>query len=139
LTESDLVRRILWRETPAASDGKLESAGASLQRSFARMTDALRNSMGAGGCSALLARAFALAEIAHPILKELRPRNGDSLCVDAIAASVDAHGIGEVTGAIEALVAAVIDILTRLIGEEMAARLIGGDDAQSSTRGARVS
>src|SRR5690349_21044264 len=80
LTESDLVRRILWRETPAASDGKLESAGAALQRSFARMTDALRNSMGAGGCSALLARAFALAEIAHPILKELRPRNGDSLC-----------------------------------------------------------
>jgi hypothetical protein len=92
--------------------------------------------MGAAASSALLARAFARTEEAHPILKALHRRDGDSVRIDGIAASVGAHGIEAVTAAIEALLTAVIDILTRLIGEDMATRLISGDDIQRPPRGA---
>ena len=102
------------------------------------MTAALLRSMGPAGSSALLARAFARTEGAHPVLKELHRGNGDYTRVDGIAESVNAHGIGEVTAAVEAFLAAVIDILTRLIGEDMATRLISGEDNRPNERGTRT-
>lgn len=62
------------------------------------MTDALWRTIGAAGSAALLARAFARTEEEHLILRELRA-NGDTLRVDGIATSVDAHGIEAVTDA----------------------------------------
>ena len=138
MTSTDVVRRILARDAPVARDKDLEAAGQALQRSCTRMTGGLWRSMGPAGSSALLARAFARTEGPHPILKELHRGNGDATRVDGIAESVKAHGIGEVTAAIEALLAAVIDILTRLIGEDMATRLISGEDRRPNGRGARA-
>ena len=111
-------------------------AAQALQQSCTRTTDALWRSMGEAGSSALLARAFARAEEQHPTLKTLQRRDGDSIRIDGVAASVDAHGLEEVAAAIEALLTAVIDILTRLIGEDMATRLISGDDIQRPPYGA---
>jgi hypothetical protein len=50
---------------------------------------------------------------------------------DAVLASIDVHGIVAVRAAIEALVAALIDVLARLIGEDMAIRLIDPEGHQS--------
>lgn len=90
--------------------------------------------MGEAGCAALLERGLARTEAAHPVLKELRRSDTGDVRLDGIAASVDAHGIEAVTAAAEALLAAVLDILTRLIGEDMATRLIVRDGAQPGTR-----
>jgi hypothetical protein len=138
VTSTDVARRILARDAPAPREKDLEAAGQALQRSCTRMTAALWRTMGPAGSSALLARAFARTEGAHPILKALHRGNGDATRLEGIAESVKAHGIAEVTAAIEAFLATVIDILARLIGEDMATRLISGEDNRPNGRGART-
>lgn len=112
-----------------------ETAILALQRSCTRVTDALRNSMGDAGCAALFARALARTEGAHPLLKDLHGRADEGIHVDGIAASADAHGIVSVTAAIEALIGSLVDILTRLIGDDMALRLLDNDGPQPPSRG----
>lgn len=91
--------------------------------------------MGDAGCAALLARAFARTEGAHPPLKDLRRPGDDGVRLDGIAASADVHGIEDVTAAIEALITAVIELLTRLIGEDMTIQLFDYDKLEPPTRG----
>jgi hypothetical protein len=137
LTSSDLARRILTRDTPGPEDdtgtGAPERAILALERACTRVTDPLRSAMGDAGCAALFARALARTERAHPALKDL-PSGEQRIGVDDLAASVAAHGIENVTAAIEALIAALIDILTRLIGDDMAMRLLDHDSPQPPTR-----
>jgi hypothetical protein len=101
------------------------SDATTLHRSYTRVTDALRNSMGEAGRAALLARALACTEQAHPALKELHVLGDDGVRVDDIAASIDSHGQVEVAAAIEALIGGVLDILSRLVGADMAMQLTG--------------
>jgi len=98
-----------------------------LQQTCTRVLGNLREALGEDGCNALLARALARAEREHPPLKKIRRLYGDSIHLDGVAASVDAFGVPAVTAAIEALFAALVDVLGRLIGEDMAARLIDSD------------
>lgn len=91
--------------------------------------------MGDAGCAALLARALARTEGAHPVLKDLRALAGEGISPDGIAATAAAHGTENVTAAIEALIAAVVDILTRLIGDDMTMRLLDQDGPQPPARG----
>src|SRR5512140_3741716 len=75
LASSEVARRILARDAlaPENETGSVtpETAILALQRSCIRVSDALRNSMGDAGCAALLARALARTEQAHPVLKDL--------------------------------------------------------------------
>ena len=66
---------------------------------------------------------------------DIRRLDGDSIYLDGVVASVEAHGVAAVTAAIEALLASVVDILGRLIGEDMAIRLIDQDGPRSRTGG----
>lgn len=121
-----LARRLLAR-------GGLEEAatpadvGIALQRTCARVNQQLCDSMGDEGCAALLARALARTEVAHPALKTLRRTTDDTIDLDGVVASVEANGAAAVTAAVEALLAALMDVLTRLIGEDMAIRIIDAD------------
>ena len=139
LTSSEVARRILARDAPAPGHGTgsatPETAIPALQRSCTRVTDALRDAMGDAGCAALLTRALARTEGAHPLLKDLRSRADEGIRVDGIPASAAAHGIDEVTAAIEALFAALVDILIRLIGDDMTIRLLDHDGPQPPRRG----
>ena len=111
----------------------VESSGsdaATLHRSYTRVTDALRNSMGEAGRAALLARALACTEQAHPALKELHVLGDDGVRADDIAASIGTHGQAEVAAAIEALIRAVVDELARLIGAELATQLVHDEVGQ---------
>ena len=91
--------------------------------------------MGDAGCGALFARALARTEGAHPVLKDLHGRADEGIRLDRIAAAADAHGIETVTAALEALIGALVDILTRLIGDDMAIRLLDHDGHQPPARG----
>lgn len=139
LTSSDVARRILARDALTAGhetgNATPETAILALQRSCTRVTDALRDSMGDAGCAALLTRALARTEGAHPVLKDLRSRADEGIRVDRIPASAVAHGIDKVTAAIEALFTTVIDILIRLIGDDMTIRLLDHDGPQPPRRG----
>jgi len=138
-TSLQIARRLLAREGPGSKD-KPEMVGAALQRSCLRVSESLRDSMGEDGRNALLVRALARTEADHPALKNVVRINEGSIHLDGVVASVEAHGVAAVTAAIEALLAALTDLLARLIGEDMAVRLIDpdappsrkGDGAQSS-------
>jgi hypothetical protein len=116
---------MLARES-AAANGSAPQPGATLQRTCLRVSDVLRDSMGEEGHDALLARALSRAEVLHPSLKSLRqPANG-GIDLTGVASSVERHGIAEASVAVEALLASLLEVLSRLIGEDMAERLIDG-------------
>ena len=135
MTSSEIARRILARDAHTVGNGTPEAAAPALQQACTRVTDVLRESMGDAGCAALLARAFARTEEAHPPLKDLRRPGDDGVRLDGIGASADVHGIEDVTAAIEALITAVIELLTRLIGEDMTIQLFDYDKLEPPTRG----
>jgi hypothetical protein len=100
---------------------------AALQRALARVSANLRDSVGDDGRDALLTRALARTEPDYPALKGIRRLNNAAVHLDGVVASADAHGVAPVTAAIEALLAALVDVLARLIGEDMAMRLLDHD------------
>ena len=91
--------------------------------------------MGEAGCTALLARALVRMEGDYPALKSLRRVNEGCLHLDGVVESVEIHGIAAVTTAIEAMLAALMDVLIRLIGEDMAVNLIDREAASKRRLG----
>jgi hypothetical protein len=133
-----IARRLLASEATPGSGRKPTIDAATLQRAVQRVSENLRDVMGEDGSSALLARALSQTERAHPALQSIRRLNGGSIHLDGVIAGVEAHDVAELTAAVEALLAALIDILGRLIGEDMAIRLIDSDPVPSRRRaGAR--
>jgi hypothetical protein len=100
---------------------------AALQRTLVRVRANLCDSVGDEGCSALFSRALARTESEHPALKEIRNLNNGTVHLDGVVASVEAHGVAPVATAIEALFATLVDVLGRLIGEDMAMKLLDHD------------
>jgi hypothetical protein len=126
----EIARRVVAREIDPQGNGKPAIAAAALERACRRVTDVLYDSMGEDGCNALLARACARAVPAHPALQDIRPLNGGGLRLDGIVALMTNRSTGEVTSAVEAMLAALVDVLGRLIGDDMAMRLIDHDAEQ---------
>jgi hypothetical protein len=126
----EIARRLLAREAPPSNGGDPKAAAVALERAYARVAERLRDSMGEEGHNALLARALAHTEASHPVLKSIHRRSANGIQLDGVAASVEINGVPAVTGSIEALLAAVLDILGRLIGEDMAVRIIDQNDGK---------
>lgn len=133
---ADIVRSILTRDAGAGSQAITADE---LQRACTRVCDNLRESLGEDGATALLARSLARTAGAHPALKTIQHENGRGITLDGVVASVEQHGIDSSTAAIEALFVALVDVLGRLIGEDMAGRLLdhNGSRAQRG-KGARA-
>lgn len=130
-----IARRLLARDAAPGRERDPAAAGAALERVCLRVLHNLRDSMGDDGCNALLARALARTKADHPALTNVRRINDGSIHLDGVAAGVEAHGVAETTAAIEALLAALVDVLGRLIGEDMAIRILDHDPPRSRTRG----
>src|SRR5687768_2687160 len=99
-------------------------AGEALQLLCARVCDNLRHTMGADGCTALLARALARTINAHPCLALVQRRDGREIYLDGVAAALETYGYEATDSAITALLTTLVEILGRLIGEDMAMRII---------------
>jgi hypothetical protein len=121
-----IARRLLARDVDVTGErgAQPEVVGAALQRGFVRVAANLRDSMGEDGYHALLARALVRTRAHHPALHGIRGLNDGNFHLDGVVASVAAHGVSEVTEAVEALLAALVDVLSRLIGEDMAIRIL---------------
>jgi hypothetical protein len=124
-------------EREAITRGTTEPAivAPALQRIFARTCDNLRDAMGDDGCDALVARARARVERSHPALEDLCRRRAGDLQVEDVLATIDAYDVDAITAAVEVFLAALIEILSRLIGEDMAIRLIDHDVPRSRPNG----
>lgn len=85
---------------------------------------ALSRTLGPSGAAALLTRAIAQVRTTHPLVDELRFAPGSGSGKAEVTASVETHGGPAVVGALESLRDALLEILGRLIGEDLVARLV---------------
>lgn len=111
--------RRLW-----ARDGKVtapEEIAAEVDRVCAQLDAGLARWVGSEGYRVLLDRALGLARAEHPALSNVSCRGGDELVVTA---AVRAHGAAEVAAGMVTLLATLIDLLGRIIGEEMAVQVL---------------
>lgn len=130
------ARRLLASDAPPAGEESQAAIAAALQQTCLRVCGNLSDSFGDDGCNALFARALARAEAQHPTLRELRRAGQDTIHLEGVAGTAALHGVVPVSAAIEALLAALIDILSRLIGEDMARQMIDNEAPRQKGGGA---
>jgi hypothetical protein len=131
-------KRQAAHEGPArhsAADADDPHAIASLEYRCRRLSDNLRESLGVDGCAALLARALAECEKQHPALKSMRGPDEREIQLQGVPAATAVHGLRTVEAAIEALQMSLAGILARLIGEDMAMRLMDLEAPSSGETG----
>lgn len=116
---TDAARR-LWARI--AGDASVpDGVPASAERMFADLRNGLGRWIGAEGYRVLVGRAMVLARAEHPALSGLSCLGGDQ---PATTAAVRAHGAGEVSVGLTALVAVLIELLGNIIGEDIAVHLV---------------
>ena len=98
-----------------------EEVAAAAERTCTQLRAGLSRWVGTEGYRALIDRALLLARAEHPALGSLSCHGGDQ---PLTTAAVRAHNAAEVTAGIVALVATLIDLLSRIVGEEMAVELV---------------
>jgi|SRR6185437_4825089 len=115
----DLVHREL--RDPAPPSHQLADA---LHRTCESVISNVRMTMGDDGCSALFGRAFSAARDQHPAIEALRMPGDCEISRERLLAAIQTHGAAATTSAVEALLAALVDILARLIGTDMTLRIL---------------
>jgi len=107
-------------------------AAAGLYRAYAMVSTNLRTAVGDDGTDALLSRAMARVIEQHPTAHDLRRTATANIDSAQLATAVLAHGEPCVRAMIEDLLATVIELLTRLVGQGLAMRLIDHDSGVAS-------
>ena len=122
------------RSEPIQQDapGQGESSDKALEYRCRQLTVALRDTLGPDGCSALLSRALAECERAHPVLAHMRRGDGREIQLDGVSAGIQRFGYDAAEAGVEAMIASLLGILGKLIGEDMALRLLDLDAGESS-------
>jgi hypothetical protein len=80
--------------------------------------------VGSDGCHALFSRALALAQKEHAPLDEIQLRARTVPYVEGVEETIRAHGDAETAEALESMLVRVVELLGRLIGDDMAAKLL---------------
>jgi hypothetical protein len=124
------VARRHWARA-AGDTNTLEEVAAAAERTCTQLQAGLARWVGTEGYRALIDRALLLARAEHPALGGLSCHGGDQ---PATTAAVRAHSAAEVTAGIVALVVTLIDLLSRVVGEEMAVQLVNQAMAASPRR-----
>jgi hypothetical protein len=80
--------------------------------------------VGSDGCHALFARALAEARRSNPALSPIQLHANSDPYVEGVAESITAHGEPAALTALESMLAVLVDLLRRLIGNDIAGKLI---------------
>jgi hypothetical protein len=120
-----LAHRLIDRgraEEAASPDPAHRTAAA-----FDRLYQDLSRWVGLDGCHALFTRALAKARDEHSLLEsiELHPRSSPYL--EGLPRTIAQHGPRKTGEALEAMLVILIELLGRLIGEDMTTKLIERD------------
>lgn len=102
---------------------------------FEAVADSLSRALGPYGYHALLARALAKARLAHPGLAEIRIRSAIEPYLDGLEGAASAHGVGAMSAGLHAVLAILVDLLGRLIGEDLAISLVSEAISDDSAGG----
>ena len=90
--------------------------------------------VGSDGCHALFTRALAETRTEYPALTQIQLRARSEPYIDGVAETIMAHGDPATAEALESMLVRLVELLGRLIGDDMAVKLIERSLA-SSERG----
>jgi hypothetical protein len=132
----ELAIRLLTREGSGPSHSNAADAP---DRVCAGVSDELSRWIGRDGCRALFARALTTAQASghHPALDSVRVSAGSVSCLDGLAEAVARCGPDAAVAGTTAILSELIELLGRLIGEDMALSLLA--HSASGPRGTHVS
>jgi hypothetical protein len=122
-TTHELARELLARE-PAGHPPSAAAAAEAAERTLQRLADSLGRWLGPDGSQALLTRALSLAQTRNDALKAVPPPARSALFLDALAARAEPHDAQSVADGAMTILVTLIDLLTRLIGHDLAVRLV---------------
>jgi hypothetical protein len=112
--------RQLW--TTIAGDARTpEDVAAGADRLWSELSMRLGRWIGASGYRALLNRALSIARSEHACLKDLSCGGGEAA---RVAMTARTHGAGEVAESMVTVATALIDVLGRIVGEDMSIHLV---------------
>ena len=114
------VARHLW-EGAVGDSGAPEDVAVAATRMCTELRAGLTRWVGAMAYRALIDRALLLARAEHPALGSLSCHGGDE---PVTTAAVRAHSAAEVATGVVALVATLIELLSGIVGEEMAVEIV---------------
>jgi hypothetical protein len=118
----ELTRRLVARE--ATQRDAPDAAAAAVQAACERAHQTLSRWLGANGSYALFTRALAQVQVDHPLLRDIRLRSHSEAGLEGVTESIRVHGVAAVAAGLESLLVGLIELLGRLVGDDMAARLI---------------
>jgi hypothetical protein len=126
----ELARRLIdgTRDDGAPSADAARSAA----MAFDHLYQSLSRWVGFDGCHALFTRAHANARATHPLLANIQLRARATPYLAGVAETVDQHGAAQTVEALESMLVVLIELLGRLIGDDMARTLIERDLAGSA-------
>lgn len=122
LSARELTRRLVAR---AAPEGEApDSSALAVHAACERACRQLSRSLGAHGFHALLTRALAQAAVEHPLLKEMRIGRPSEPFLGGVAGMVQTHGAPAIAAGLEVMLETLLDVLGRLVGDDMVAQLV---------------
>jgi hypothetical protein len=80
--------------------------------------------VGSDGCHALFTRARAQARTEYPVLEQIQLRARSEPYIDDVVGTIMAHGDGATADGLESMLVHLVELLGRLIGDDMAMKLI---------------
>lgn len=111
------------------------SAGAAAD-ACGKLYKALSRWVGSDGCHALFTRALTQGRASHPALATIQLRARSDPYVEGVEETTMAHSDAVAAAALQAMLAFLIELLGRLIGDDMAMKLIERSLVESSRSGA---
>ena len=131
----DLARRLLARDAPV--EDAPDAVAAAAEQVCGRVSANLSRWFGIDGTNALFARALVRAQTDHPALANVRYSRQSTVCLEGLAESAPIHGAEAVADGVAAILTALIELLGRLIGQDIVMRLMEASvpaDAFDDTR-----
>jgi len=122
LTPAQIARRLIngGRSQQSAADSPARAAAAACDHLYRELS----RWVGPDGCHALFTRALAESRAQHAALGAVDLHARSDPYVDGVAEAIMAHGDPATGEALEALLVRLVEILGRLIGDDMSMILI---------------
>ena len=118
----ELARRLIAREVSASDQA--DSPAAATQAACERVYRGLGLWLGENGAQALFMRALAQARSAHPPVREISLQAKAERRLDGVTETIQTYGASAVAAGLEAVLAGVLELLGRLLGADIATRLV---------------
>jgi hypothetical protein len=131
MTSRLIAREPGSRDTPDATVAAAQAACERLNRELSRW-------VGANGSLALFTRALAEARAAHPVLAAIRVRTRSQASLEGVPETIQKHGAAATADGLTSLLATLLELLGRLIGDDMVMRLVEQGNQNDMQDGERL-